>query len=380
MPLIEMAETAAHGLTEFLSSNYAYAAAATGLAALGIVPRVGPGRAIALALRSRFLAAGTRPSQRSFEVKRLRAMTEHVAADQFCIVVGPKGVGTTCIVDTATSRTWGVVRVRIRAGAQVEEIVHHALLAVTRSRLPHVYIQSSDAWRVMWCHRLIFRVPPTIILEAAEHEAGKDYAEITASCRTLVEGYGFRVIVDASHYSLNESAYPTGREKVLTVKPMPRELLEDLVGLGDLIRALRAAELDDVVWALIGGNPADYFKLDGLWNDAKRGDAITAVVERFVLDVLGKAIKTRDATLTAHARLAPLLTLFASTDVVPLSTLREMRLARPNPDMVLRQVTHDLKCALVPSTQAMAVVLRHGLKNAVSLDALKALLLKGETP
>ena len=83
MWLPEMMETAAHALSALasLTSVRASAAAAAGLAAAGLTPRVGPGRAIALALRSRFVAAGTRPSQRSSEVVHLRAMTENAAAD-----------------------------------------------------------------------------------------------------------------------------------------------------------------------------------------------------------------------------------------------------------------------------------------------------------
>ena len=61
--------------------------------AAGILPRMGPGRAIVLALRSRFVSAGTAPSQRTAEVGKLREMAANAAADRYCIVVGPKGVG-----------------------------------------------------------------------------------------------------------------------------------------------------------------------------------------------------------------------------------------------------------------------------------------------
>ena len=160
---------------------------------------------------------------------------------------------------------------------------------------------------------------------------------------------------------------------------MPRDLLEGLVGLGDLISAPRAAELDNVVWAVVGGNPAYYFQLDGSWGDAGRGDATTAVVELFVSDLLAKAFEARGATITANKALSPLFALFTSVDSVPLSTLDKMELARPSPDKVLRKVKRDKNVLLVPFTQAMTVVLRHGLSEAPSLDALWVMLLKNTT-
>ena len=62
---------------------------------------------------------------------------------------------------------------------------------------------------------------------------------------------------------------------------------------------------------------------------------------------------------------------------VPLSMLAEMKVARPSPDKVLREATRDEEAMLAPSTQAMEVVLRYGLKKAPPMGALKAMLLKG---
>jgi len=375
-------------------------------AAAGRIPRLGPGRAVALALRSRLGSAGTRSSQRDAEVMVLRAMTTTAAADQYCVVVGPKGVGEfafaprdaprhfsvralipvafpffshagkTCIVNTATKRAWGVVRVRVKAGASEGKIVADALRAVTRCHLLTLD-QGPGAARVQWFHALLFRAPPTIVLQAAERDAGKDYAEISSSCRALVD-FGFRVIVDASHNALSDSATLTEREQVLVVEPMPRELLENLKGLGNLVGALREAGLLDVMWAVVGGNPADYFNLDTAWVRSGRGD-VAAVTELFVKEQLGKAIEARDAAVVAHEGFSPLYTLFASADAVPLSTLTDMKLMRPSPDKVLRKVWRDDMLVLVPATQAMAVVLRHKLETkAPSMDALKAMLSKGK--
>jgi len=157
------------------------------------------------------------------------------------------------------------------------------------------------------------------------------------------------------------------------VEAMQRDLLEGLEDLGDLIGALRAAELDDVVWAVVGGNPADYFKLRGAWHDAERGD-VTPVVSAFVTEQLNKAIEARDAAQMLDRRLSELYARFAAADAVSLADAK-LGAMRPSPDKVLREVTLDGESVLVPSTPAMAVVLRYGLAEAApSLDALKAML------
>ena len=87
-------ETLAHVATVFAAVATILAPGAAGAAAAaGVVPRVGPARALVLGARSRFHSAGTRQSQRSPEVKYLRDLTANAAVDQYCVVVGPKGVG-----------------------------------------------------------------------------------------------------------------------------------------------------------------------------------------------------------------------------------------------------------------------------------------------
>jgi hypothetical protein len=81
--------------------------------------------------------------------------------------------GKTCIVDTAMRGTWGVVHVLVTAGSSHEKIVKDSLVAVTRSRML-AYDQSADARRVLWWHRLFFRTPATLVLQAAERDLGKE--------------------------------------------------------------------------------------------------------------------------------------------------------------------------------------------------------------
>ena len=329
--------------------------------AAGLVPRLGPGRAIALGLRSRLFPVGSTLPQRAPEVKHLQRMVQTAAADQYSVVQGPKGVGEsramarcdllllqmppthapvprrrlagkTCIINTAMRNKCGIVRVSVAAGSSQEKIVADVLLAVTRSRL-RSYDQSEDARRVLWFHHLFFRVPATVILQASERDAGKGYAAISSSCRSLV-GYGLRVVVDASHNALSESAVATLREQVLQVEAMSRVLVEDLEGLRDLHAALHAAGLADVVWAVTGGIPAHYFKLRGMWDTEGCGD-ITAVATAFVEEVLGKAVGNRSAAVAANKRLVLLFVKFAANATLPASILEELELVRTSPDKVL---------------------------------------------
>ncbi len=204
---------------------------------------------------------------------------------------------------------------------------HRGRLPLARSNLAFVNPGPAAA-RVLWWHALLFRMPPTIVLQAGERLPGEGYAAISGSCRALVE-CGFGVIVDASHNSLSDSATATKREQVLLVEPMARELLENFEGLGDLIGALREAKLDGVEWAVVGGNPADCFGLNTAWARSGRGD-VAAVTAKFVSEQLRSAIEARDTLVVADERLSPLYALFVTADAVPLSVLVELKLVRPS--------------------------------------------------
>ena len=73
-------------------ASFAAVAAPPAAVAFGLVPRVGPLRAIVLALSTRF--RGTRDiSQRTSEVLNLRKKLSNISMEQYVVVSGPKGVG-----------------------------------------------------------------------------------------------------------------------------------------------------------------------------------------------------------------------------------------------------------------------------------------------
>ena len=269
---------------------------------------------------------------------------------------------------------WGVVVVRVGAGKSLDDILAATWRAVTRSQMSASYDHTPSAQRVLFFHKLLFRVPVTVVLQAAERRNGQDYADIAAACRCIVAAGDVRVIVDSSPNSLDESARRTKRERMVQVEPMPRELVERLSGMKALHAALAAAGLADVVWAVLGGYPVDYMGLRRYWEESSYSKEIAPIVEAFVQAQLVAAISQRDEFLAADEHLKPLYEEFTAIDAVPAAKLVTMKLVRPSPDKVLRVLVRAGEPVLVPATPAMALVLRHKLAKAPPLAAIQVLV------
>ena len=349
-------------------------------AVFGVVPRIGPGRAFWLAISSRLFLRANPVSQRT-EAGNLRHRLLTAHKDQYFIVAGPKGVGKTCIVETATQATFGVVTVRVPAGTSEKEIKSDVFTAITRCHI-RMMDNSGSARRVLWWHRFIFRVPATVILQAAERGIAEPFAALDSAARSLTQDFGLRVIIDASSNSLPESANATLRQVSIEVAPMERPILEQLPDLLSLHEALKTANLAEVVWTCVGGVPANYRSLEEIWEGGGCKN-LELVVVQFVQDLLDKANKIRVEQVTASERLQELYTLFRESSEVPFFVLENMKLVRPSPDKVLRVVKMRISAGsrgggrrvLIPADAATALVLRYGITDSPSLKELMALAL-----
>lgn len=353
-------------------------------AAFGLVPRLGPGRAIFLALSSfrpvlPFCAVA---SHRIGDVATLRAMLSSEHSDQYIVVSGPKGIGKSSIVKSALQSTLGVVIVRVPAGTAEEKIKADAFTAITRYYL-RTMDQIGSARRVLWWHHFIFRTPVTVVLQAAERKHTEAFAALDSAARALTQDFGARVVIDASNNSLPDAATATKREKLLEVEPMARSQLEQLLELKPLYEVLKAADLMDVVWACVGGNPADYKALWGKWKEGNCSD-IEPVVAAFVQGLLGKSLDNVCRTVAANKRLQDLYDMFRFCNQVPSSVLKDLELVCPSPDKVLRAVRQRTPVGsrgsgapvLIPADAATALVLKFKLEDTPSLEELKTMLRK----
>jgi len=172
-------------LVSGLTTAAAVTTKATGL-------RLGPARALALALRSRVFGVHTlklrQQSQRATEVADLRKLLGNLRAETYIVVSGPKGVGKSCIVASATRSMNSVVSIRVEPGTVEKDIVNAGLRAINgdfslfSNPLP-------SARRVLAWHNFFLR-RPVLVMEVSEVRRGS-FAQMTGATRTLANIWAF---------------------------------------------------------------------------------------------------------------------------------------------------------------------------------------------
>lgn len=146
---------------------------------------------------------------------------------------------------------------------------------------------------------------------------------------------------------------------------MEREVLEQLPQLQGVLEALQKADMADLVWEVLGGNPARYDLLQTAWREAGYKD-IVKVAEGYLRDELSAATNVLNDTVAAYPALEqPIYKRFKEEAIVWLPASVRAEHIMPSPDKVLRFIKKagDEEGMLVPSTAAMALVLRHSVDH-----------------
>ena len=348
--------------------------APTAVVALGIVPRIGPFRAFWLGMSCRYFSPLKFVSQRTDDLKKLNNKLAAIQIDQFITIKGPKGVGKTCLVKTAMKSQFGVVYVRVQPGRTADEIRADVYTDVARC-YNRTLNNIGSSRRVLLWHKKIFRQPVTVVIQAAERDFSEKHASLDAAARGLTQDDGFIVVVDASINSLPERSNDTLREHSIELLPLSRDILVRIPELESLHANLNAAKLTDVVWACLGGNPALYFLLYSECLNIELRD-LELVVTKFLQKFINIAIDKKNGQVIENKRFQELYDLFREEKEVSKYVLVTMKLKRPSPDKVLREVQLPASLGrsevmLIPADAAMALVLRFDLKQAPSLEELK---------
>lgn len=157
---------------------------------------------------------------------------------------------------------------------------------------------------------------------------------------------------------------------------MTKEMIWQIEQLQDLFKYAKEAGLEDTLFAVLGGVPADYEKL---WRPTKialqAGRDAREVIGTHVCAVTATAIKTiNDSCGNDDRATAKLMKLFHETSIFTKSTLVTNQLQRPTPDTVFCEVERDGVFVLIPASNAIGIVLRHNLTGEPSLTELEKLL------
>ena len=154
---------------------------------------------------------------------------------------------------------------------------------------------------------------------------------------------------------------------------MSRDVVMDILLFKELFDKLDKVGAADVVWRLVGGNPAELEKLDS----ALTGSNVDVVeaTGKFLGRALAETISRHTNMRAANPEFEAITELFKTQDEVPKTLLEEKRLTLPSPCKVLRQVKRDdNEVVLVPADAYMAFVLRHDLKKPPPIEELKKMV------
>ena len=342
----------------------------------GLVPRVGPGRAFWIALYSRFFYKPKQMSIRSAEIAELRRkISEKKFGQNYLVVTGEKGVGKTCLIETATSTIPGVIIVEAMPGNDADTIIKKSLQQLTRIE---IWSPFNSARRVIFWHRCFTGRSPVIVINATERGVGQQYAGLTSAVRTLVDKYNLRVVVDGSPNSLDETLLQTKREIVFDIKPMMKDMIWQLEQFQELFEYVKKADLDSVVFAVLGGNPADY---EELWENTKTrlqiGQDPRQIIGDYLRDQIYAAANLVRKAKDNIADMKKIITLFdKSKESIICNTLTEKDLKRPTPDKIFREVEQQGVAVLIPASNAIGIVLQYNLKKKPTLNELEEMTMQ----
>lgn len=335
--------------------------------------RVGPGRALGLAIRSRLFRRADPFTARTEELAKLRSALATKKKERYVVVVGPKGVGKTVLVRSATA-TCGVVDVEVDGGTSGKEILRDAYSAIVGNALIYKLQFMNPmraALRVLRFYKLlnfVSRQAPTVVFHLKERPQNKgEFAAITGAVRTLSD-QGFRVIVDSSTHAAPIDLLNTTRQIVFEVDFMPAAVVARIPEYRALFSELEKYHLVPLVWEVVGGYPA---ALDELYDASKNGDP-----ERQVYEVLKEHLLDAEkgcADLAEqHSDASSVFGHFRSKTFLP---YKAGPMWLKTDTRVFR--THIKSDAIVPKTPTHAFVLQHQSEgrdlSKCSLDELKSL-------
>jgi hypothetical protein len=221
-----------------------------------------------------------------------------------------------------------------------------------------------------------------VVIRVPERLSGQNYADVPAAVRDLADLYGLRVVVDGSPYSLPPELLATKRETVIAVEPMSKEQIESIPEFKDLIVFLKSHNLDEPVWKVLGGSPADYLKLEEAIADNKSSLSDTASeevvnqVKNHLQSVLTKSLTKNVANSSFNTK--QIINIFREKKIIriPKMELEAEWLLLDFPNKVFREVKTMEGRYIVPSSPAVSLIIAENIESDEGVRELRDKLFK----
>jgi hypothetical protein len=221
-----------------------------------------------------------------------------------------------------------------------------------------------------------------VVIGVPERKIGEPYAVVAAAVRDLTEIYGLRVVVDGSPNSLHPGLLATKREIVIDAESMSKEQIESIPEFKGFIDFLKSHNLDESVWKVLGGSPADYMKLkvviaDNQWflSDTSY-DMVVNQVKNYLQSVLSDSLNKNIANSSTNTQ--AIIEVFRNKKVnkIPMLELAAIGLLLDYPNKVFRKVNISHDCFVEPYSPAVSLIISENVKNNDGVYELLEKLLK----
>jgi hypothetical protein len=239
-----------------------------------------------------------------------------------------------------------------------------------------------SARRLLFFYSFLFKRSPIVVIRVPERLSGQQYADVPSAVRALADDFGLRVVVDGSPNSIPPELIATKRETVIAVEPMSKEQIESVPEFKGLIDFLKSRNLDDPVWKVLGGSPADYLKLEEAIIDNKlslsdtASDEVVDQVKNHLQSVLTKALTRNIANSSTNTQ--AIIDFFREKKAIkiPKMELKANRLLLDYPNKVFREVETVEDSYIVPSSPAVSLIITENIQNGVGVRELRDKLFK----
>lgn len=325
--------------------------------------RVGPLRALSLALKSKYFGPKVEfKSVREENITKIQSALRFKTANSYIVVVGDKGVGKSCMIETALQGMKGVVSIGISADMKEAKITALCQNEITGGSGCKIVDQTSNVNRVLFWYKLFFRGQmPVVVMKISEVYNGELPLTMIGAVHGLCK-QGVNVVVASTPHSLPPELLETTRELVIKVEALSREEILLLPQLADLFNHLKKAHLSDVVLDLLGGTPSLYVNLShylevalNTENTCGSADDTATVVTKFLLNLVQPIYDAAFEMKRAAPEFSNIFSRMADGETIDERLLRDKKLQLPSHCKILRQTG----TAVVPASPLVALYFKH---------------------